>query len=205
MAVTVPRSLKLPAPGKLNAFLHVTGRRADGYHTLESLFVPIARGDIVALEARDDGVIARVRGATGIAAEDDLAVRAARLLQRHCNQKRPESQLSSGRGRPVRTPCREADRGQQAETEQQSEKFQTAHITCFGGLHAGPDTFVSFPCKSPFSSHFPRTIAAVQKRVVIIEDHPLMLSALRETMEQADGFAVVGTAAPAPVSSPSSS
>ena len=76
-------ALKLPAPGKLNVFLHVTGRRADGYHTLESLFVPIARGDVVALEVRDDGVVARAHGLAGIAPEDDLAVRAARLLQNH--------------------------------------------------------------------------------------------------------------------------
>ena len=41
---------------------------------------------------------------------------------------------------------------------------------------------------------FPRTVAAVQTRVVIVEDHPLMLSALQETLEHADGFAVVGTA-----------
>ena len=43
------RLLTLPAPAKLNAFLHVTGRRADGYHTLETLFVPIARGDLIVL------------------------------------------------------------------------------------------------------------------------------------------------------------
>jgi 4-diphosphocytidyl-2-C-methyl-D-erythritol kinase len=77
-------ALKLPAPGKLNVFLHVTGRRADGYHTLESLFVPIARGDTISLEARADGAIVRVHGPGNIAAEDDLAVRAARLLQARC-------------------------------------------------------------------------------------------------------------------------
>ena len=41
------RVLVLPAPAKLNLFLHVTGQRADGYHTLESLLVLIARGDVV--------------------------------------------------------------------------------------------------------------------------------------------------------------
>lgn len=87
MAVTVTGALKLPAPGKLNLFLHVTGRREDGYHTLESLFVPIARGDIITLEARDDGAIVRARGPDGIAPDDDLAVHAARLLQSHCHQK----------------------------------------------------------------------------------------------------------------------
>ncbi|MEO8738637.1 MAG: 4-(cytidine 5'-diphospho)-2-C-methyl-D-erythritol kinase [Casimicrobiaceae bacterium] len=86
MAVTTIGALTLPAPGKLNVFLHVTGRRADGYHTLESLFVPIARGDLITLKARGDGVIERVRGPIGIAPEDDLAVRAARLLQRHSGE-----------------------------------------------------------------------------------------------------------------------
>ena len=79
-----PRSLTLPAPAKLNLFLHVTGRRADGYHTLESLFVLIAHGDSITLSARDDGAIVRTRGPGAIAPDDDLAVRAARLLQRHC-------------------------------------------------------------------------------------------------------------------------
>ena len=79
------RSLTLPAPAKLNVFLHVTGRRADGYHTLESLFVLIARGDSISLTASDDGAIVRTRGPGAVAPDDDLAVRAARLLQRHCH------------------------------------------------------------------------------------------------------------------------
>ena len=54
------RSLTLAAPAKLNLFLHVTGRRADGYHTLESLFVPIDLADTVELTLRDDETIARV-------------------------------------------------------------------------------------------------------------------------------------------------
>lgn len=78
------RRLVLPAPAKLNLFLHVTGRRADGYHTLESLLVLIGRGDVVSLSWRDDGEIVRLRGAAGVPADDDLAVRAARLLQRAC-------------------------------------------------------------------------------------------------------------------------
>jgi len=79
-----PRALLLPAPAKLNLFLHVTGRRADGYHTLESLLVLIGRGDVVSLSLRDDADVVRLRGAAGVPAEDDLAVRAARLLQRSC-------------------------------------------------------------------------------------------------------------------------
>jgi 4-diphosphocytidyl-2-C-methyl-D-erythritol kinase len=71
----------LPAPGKLNLFLHVTGRRADGYHTLESLFVPIDRCDMVSLELRNDGRVVRTRGLDTVADADDLAVRAAVALQ----------------------------------------------------------------------------------------------------------------------------
>jgi 4-diphosphocytidyl-2-C-methyl-D-erythritol kinase len=55
------RVLVLPAPAKLNLFLHVTGRRPDGYHTLESLLVLIARGDVVSLSRRDERC--RARGA----------------------------------------------------------------------------------------------------------------------------------------------
>jgi 4-diphosphocytidyl-2-C-methyl-D-erythritol kinase len=82
--MTAARTLTLPAPGKLNLFLHVTGRRPDGYHTLESVFVPIARCDTISLAMRDDGAIMRTRGPDGIAAQDDIAIRAAQLLQRHC-------------------------------------------------------------------------------------------------------------------------
>lgn len=76
-----PRGLVVPAPAKLNLFLHVTGRRADGYHTLESLFVALDFGDTVRLSRRDDGAIHRTRDVAGVAAEADLAVRAARALQ----------------------------------------------------------------------------------------------------------------------------
>lgn len=75
------RTLTLPAPAKLNVFLHVTGRRPDGYHTLETLFVPIAHADTIMLTERSDGAIVREQGLTGVAPEDDLAVRAARLMQ----------------------------------------------------------------------------------------------------------------------------
>ena len=72
-----------PAPAKLNLFLHVLGRRADGYHELETVFQLLDRGDEIALEVRVDGEIRRPLGADGVAAEDDLTVRAARLLARH--------------------------------------------------------------------------------------------------------------------------
>jgi 4-diphosphocytidyl-2-C-methyl-D-erythritol kinase len=73
--------LVLPAPAKVNLFLHVTGRRADGYHTLESLFAPIDIADTVELERRDDGQVLRTRSVAGVSEADDLAGRAARALQ----------------------------------------------------------------------------------------------------------------------------
>ncbi len=70
------------APAKLNLFLHVTGRRPDGYHTLETVFQLLDWGDRVAVRSREDGAIVRVDGPPGVPPEADLAVRAARLLKR---------------------------------------------------------------------------------------------------------------------------
>ena len=76
----------LPAPAKLNLFLHVIGRRSDGYHTIESLFVPVSFGDSVSLALRDDGSVVGAPIA-GVDEERDLSVRAARLLQRETGVK----------------------------------------------------------------------------------------------------------------------
>ncbi len=70
-----------PAPAKLNLFLHVTGRRADGYHELQTLFQLIDLCDELILGVRTDGVIERSSGPAGVAPEADLAVRAARALK----------------------------------------------------------------------------------------------------------------------------
>jgi 4-diphosphocytidyl-2-C-methyl-D-erythritol kinase len=72
-----------PAPAKLNLFLHVVGRRADGYHDLQTLFQLIDLCDRIGLAPREDGVIERLVGMDGVAPEQDLTVRAARALQRH--------------------------------------------------------------------------------------------------------------------------
>jgi 4-diphosphocytidyl-2-C-methyl-D-erythritol kinase len=74
-----------PAPAKLNLFLHVTGRRADGYHLLQSAFTLIDFGDTLRFKPRDDGVIRRMTVHEGVAEENDLVVRAAKLLQRETN------------------------------------------------------------------------------------------------------------------------
>jgi 4-diphosphocytidyl-2-C-methyl-D-erythritol kinase len=70
-----------PAPAKLNLFLHVIGRRPDGYHLLQTAFRLIDYGDDLQFSVRTDGVIRHLNPLPGLAAEQDLTVRAARLLQ----------------------------------------------------------------------------------------------------------------------------
>ena len=70
-----------PAPAKLNLFLHVTGRRPDGYHELQTVFQLIDLCDTIALSVRPDGLIERPDGPPGVDPEADLTVRAARALQ----------------------------------------------------------------------------------------------------------------------------
>lgn len=72
----------VPAPAKINLFLHVTGRRDDGYHLLETVFRFVDLCDTLSFDVRSDGLIVRDGPALpGLAAEDDLVVRAARALQ----------------------------------------------------------------------------------------------------------------------------
>jgi len=71
-----------PAPGKLNLFLHVLGRREDGYHELQTVFRLIDRSDRVGIAPRSDGRIVF----DGPFGEDNLCVRAARLLQSHAGK-----------------------------------------------------------------------------------------------------------------------
>ncbi len=78
--------VRYPAPAKLNLFLHVVGRRADGYHLLQTAFTFIDRRDYLSFAIRADGVITRDEGPEEIPVESDLCVRAAKLLQAksHC-------------------------------------------------------------------------------------------------------------------------
>lgn len=69
-----------PAPAKINRFLHVVGRRDDGYHLLETVFQFLDHGDELAFRVRDDGVIARRGGLEAVPSHEDLTVRAARRL-----------------------------------------------------------------------------------------------------------------------------
>lgn len=70
-----------PAPAKINLFLHVTGRRSDGYHELQTLFQLLDWGDQVGIRISGGAAITRGGADYPVPADEDLAVRAARLLQ----------------------------------------------------------------------------------------------------------------------------
>jgi 4-diphosphocytidyl-2-C-methyl-D-erythritol kinase len=73
-------SLVLPSPAKLNLFLHILGRRPDGYHELQTLFQFLNYGDTLTLTARTDGRIVLEQPLPGVPDEENLIVRAARQL-----------------------------------------------------------------------------------------------------------------------------
>ena len=79
--VEVLPQLILPAPAKLNLFLHITGRRDDGYHLLQTAFQLLDYSDEIILSRRDDGIIKRIKGLEGVPESSDLCIRAAKLLQ----------------------------------------------------------------------------------------------------------------------------
>lgn len=80
-AARLSRLTGCPAPAKINLFLHVVGRRADGYHLLQSIFRLLDWHDTLDFELREDGVIRRCHDIPGIAEDADLVIRAARMLQ----------------------------------------------------------------------------------------------------------------------------
>lgn len=82
-----------PAPAKLNLFLHIVGRRADGYHLLQTVFRFIDFGDSLYFTLRDDDAVVLENPLPGVPPELDLTVRAARLLQ---------AAAGSGRGANIR-------------------------------------------------------------------------------------------------------
>ena len=89
MTVPLGKPQPWPAPGKLNLFLHVVGRRPDGYHELQTAFQFIDLWDSLRFFARPRGVIERLGDVPGVAADDDLVVRAARLLAGRTGQAAP--------------------------------------------------------------------------------------------------------------------
>ncbi len=81
MSTAPERARPWPAPAKLNLFLHIVGRRPDGYHELQTCFQFVDLCDEVTIALRDDGAIRRGAGADGVDPEHDLCVRAALALQ----------------------------------------------------------------------------------------------------------------------------
>ena len=79
-----PTTLTCPAPAKLNLFLHVVGRRTDGYHLLQTLFHFIDFSDTLHFTLREDGMVRRISVLEGVPEEQDMCVRVARLLQQEC-------------------------------------------------------------------------------------------------------------------------
>ena len=78
------QTLTLHSPAKLNLFLHIVGRRADGYHLLQSVFQLIDWCDIVSLKRIPENDIRRINPIPGVNPENDLVVRAAKLLKDFC-------------------------------------------------------------------------------------------------------------------------
>ncbi len=79
--MTLAKLENCPAPAKLNLFLHINGRRADGYHLLQTVFQLLDHGDTLHFTLRGDHEIRRVNDIPGVPQEQDLIIRAARLLQ----------------------------------------------------------------------------------------------------------------------------
>lgn len=93
----------LAAPAKLNLFLHVIGRRPDGYHLLQTVFRLIDLCDLLDIDTRSDGQIVRETDMAEVAHDDDLVVRAAKALQQHTGTKlgaqmRVRKRIPSGAG-----------------------------------------------------------------------------------------------------------
>ena len=81
------KSLTLLSPAKLNLFLHITGRRADGYHNLQTLFQLLDYGDTLSFCLRDDAQISLTPAIAGVAFDDNLIIKAVRLLQPYNSSK----------------------------------------------------------------------------------------------------------------------
>lgn len=87
-----------PSPAKLNLFLYITGQRADGYHTLQTLFQFLDYGDTLTIEPRDDGQLRLLTPVDGVPDEENLIIRAARLLMQAAAQ---DGKLPAGSGADI--------------------------------------------------------------------------------------------------------
>ena len=87
-----------PSPAKLNLFLYITGQRTDGYHSLQTLFQFLDYGDTIDIALRGDGEIRLLTPVEGVAHEDNLIVRAARLLMKVASE---SNRLPNGSGADI--------------------------------------------------------------------------------------------------------
>lgn len=87
-----------PAPAKLNLFLYITGQRADGYHLLQTLFQFLDYGDTLTIEPRQDGELRLLTPVAGVPDEENLIVRAARVLMQAAADR---GQLAAGSGADI--------------------------------------------------------------------------------------------------------
>lgn len=83
-ALPIPDSITLLSPAKLNLFLHINGQRPDGYHNLQTVFQLLNYGDTITFEVREGPEITLSPAMPQIPFDDNLIVRAARLIQNHC-------------------------------------------------------------------------------------------------------------------------
>lgn len=91
-------TLRLPSPAKLNLFLYITGQRADGYHTLQTLFQFLDYGDTLTFHPRQDGQVRLLTSMSGVPDEQNLILRAARLLMQVARESR---RLPGGSGADI--------------------------------------------------------------------------------------------------------
>lgn len=95
------KRLTLPSPAKLNLFLHILGRREDGYHELQTLFQFLDFSDEITVEPRGDGQITLAESLPGVADKDNLVVRAARLLADSAASPVPGASISIHKQLPI--------------------------------------------------------------------------------------------------------
>lgn len=93
--------LTLPSPAKLNLFLHIIGRRDDGYHDLQTLFQFLDYGDEISLRLRDDHELHLTPSLPGVPDDSNLILRAARLLAEHAGRPLPGVDLSLSKRLPM--------------------------------------------------------------------------------------------------------
>jgi len=81
----INKAIEFPSPAKINLFLHIVGQRSDGYHNLETLFQFIDHNDLLTITATEDPAIDLLTPIEGVANDDNLIIKAARLLKNKSN------------------------------------------------------------------------------------------------------------------------